>query len=298
MRYDKLPLTLQEQADLLLSRGMKGDRDAMIERLAVVNYYRLSGYWYPFRNPDNTFRTNTSFEAVWQRYTFDRQLRLLVMDAIERIEVAVRTQLAYALAHQSGDPFAYALDPAALPGLTPDARNRFLDELTEEIDHSKETFADHFRRKYGDKHRYMPIWIASEIMTFGNILKLYIGSLPCVRKELAAGYGIHDNVLESWILALSTIRNICAHHGRLWNRQLGTKPKIPAKDSAWHDPVTVGNDRLFAILTICKYCIGRIAPQSRWPDRWQNLLSEYPYVPRGSMGIPNNWRQCPIWTMP
>lgn len=114
MRYAKPPRTLEEQADLLLSRGMKGDRAAMIARLAVVNYYRLSGYWHPFRNPGaDTFRPNTTFDSVWQRYAFDRRLRLLVMDAIERIEVAVRTRLAYCLAHQSGDPFAYATNPAA-----------------------------------------------------------------------------------------------------------------------------------------------------------------------------------------
>ncbi len=91
MKYAKPPLTLEQQAELLLSRGMRGDRATMIDRLAVVNYYRLSGYWHPFRNSgDDTFRPNTTFTNVWQRYAFDRRLRLLVIDAIERIEVAVR----------------------------------------------------------------------------------------------------------------------------------------------------------------------------------------------------------------
>ena len=115
MKYTKSPLTLEQQADLLLSRGMLGDRALMIDRLAVVNYYRLSGYWHPFRKQgDDAFRPGTTFEAVWDRYVFDRHLRLLVMDAIERIEVAVRTQLAYSLAHRQGDPFAYATDPTGI----------------------------------------------------------------------------------------------------------------------------------------------------------------------------------------
>jgi abortive infection bacteriophage resistance protein len=82
MKYGKPALTVEQQADLLLSRGMQGDRGAMIDRLSVVNYYRLSGYWIPFRNPDDTFRAGTSFNDVWTRYAFDRHIRLLVMDAM------------------------------------------------------------------------------------------------------------------------------------------------------------------------------------------------------------------------
>ena len=299
MKYVKPPHTLEEQADLLLSRGMDGDRATMIARLAVVNYYRLSGYWHPFRNSaDDAFKPNTTFDKVWERYAFDRHLRLLVMDAIERIEVAVRTRLAYCLAHQSGDPFAYATDPAALPGLPPDERIRFLADLANETAHSKETFAEHFRNKYGDQHKHMPIWMAAEVMTFGWMLTLFRGAHPDVRKQVASAFGVHDVVLSSWLLALNTIRNTCAHHGRLWNRQFGTKPKIPAKDPAWNSPVVVRNDRIFGILTICKYCLDRIAPQSHWPDRWRGLLAKYPYVPRGSMGVPANWDECPIWTPP
>lgn len=76
-----------------------------VNRLAMANYYRLSGYWYPFRAVENTFRPGTAFEQIWRRYTFDRHLRLLVMDALERIEITLRTQFAYHHAHSHG-PFA------------------------------------------------------------------------------------------------------------------------------------------------------------------------------------------------
>jgi abortive infection bacteriophage resistance protein len=270
----------------------------MISRLAAVNSYRLGGYWHPFRTPDHTFRPNTRFETVWQRYVFDRQLRLLVMDAIERIEVAARTQLAYQVAHQHADPFAYATDPSALPALAPDERNRFVAQLEAELAHSKETFAEHFRIKYGQDHPHMPIWMAGELMTFGSMLTLYRGCKPSVRKEVAKIFGVHDVVLGSWLLTLNTIRNICAHHGRLWNRELGTKPKIPerSKHPEWHVPVEVPNDRVFGIVTICKHCLDRIATHSQWPERWRSLLQSNPYVPRGSMGIPPNWEQCAVWS--
>jgi len=116
VRYTKCPLTIKEQVDLLLKRGMTGDRDLMIRQLTVVNYYRLSGYCHTFREPGaETFHPGTTFELVWKTYAFDRRLRLLVMDALERIEVAVGSLLAYAHSHEYG-AFGYALEPAGQGG--------------------------------------------------------------------------------------------------------------------------------------------------------------------------------------
>ncbi len=303
MKYAKPPLLYAEQADQLLGRGMVGDRDLIISRLQAVSYYRLSGYWYPFRLPnaanpnlrDDGFRKDTTFEEVWSRYAFDRRLRLLVMDAIERIEVAVRSQLAYHHSHRYG-AFAYAADPKSLPSLrSAERRQRFLEELDWQYDQSKETFVEHFRKKYGDQHTCLPVWMACEVMTFGGMLTFHLGCHPDIRREISKPFGVHDTVFDSWLLTLNTVRNICAHHGRLWNRELGTKPKIPAKDPGWKTPVTVNNDRVFGVLTLCKWSLDRIAPQSRWADRLRGLLKEFPAIPLVSMGFPPNWEQCPIW---
>ena len=99
MKYSKHALTFDEQADLLIARGLLCDRDELLGRLRSVSYYRLSGYWYPFRRSDDSFTDGTTLETVWRRYTFDRRFRLVVLDAIERIEVCVRTELVYLLAH-------------------------------------------------------------------------------------------------------------------------------------------------------------------------------------------------------
>ncbi len=296
MNFTKPPLTLEEQANLLLVRGMAGDRNLMVERLAVVNYYRLSGYWYPFRNPDDTFQVGTSFEMVWRRYTFDRQLRLQVMDAIERIEVAVRTLLAYQHARLYG-PFAYAERQDSLPGKTQQEWEVFVCRVEEETDRSKEIFVQHFKENYGDCHLHLPVWMATEIMSFGNLLTFFKGSTECIKKAIATKFRVPAIVFESWLLALNTIRNICAHHGRLWNREFGTKPKIPppSKYPDWHVPVSIPKNRIFAILTISRYCLSQIAPQSSWPSRLFRLLEAYPDIPLGEMGFPDNWRQCPIW---
>ncbi len=297
MKYAKPPLTFEQQADLLIQRGMAGDRALMVSRLGSVNYYRLSGYWFPFRRDDETFKPGTSFETVWDRYVFDRRLRLLVMDALERVEVAVRSQLAYHHAHGYG-AFAYATNPNSMPKLDAHRYNDFLQRIDEETIRSKEPLVDHFHRKYGASHRRLPVWMATEVMTFGSVLSFFRGASHRIKQSVASVFGMPETVFNTWLMTLNAVRNICAHHGRLWNRELGVKPMIPRRDvyPTWHSPVRVPNNRVFVVLTICRHCLARIAKQSRWPDRLRALLDDFPRIPRANMGFPPNWEECPIWS--
>jgi len=302
MKFEKPPLLVNDQIGILLGRGMTGDLAIMAARLESVSYFRLSGYSYPFRKTDpanpggllDDFRPNTSFEEVWGRYVFDRHLRLVVMDAIERIEVAVRTQLANLHGHRH-TVFGYATNPEALPSIDTKQRLRFLDDLADQFEKSKEPFVTHFKNKYGDCHNCLPVFMACEVMTFGAVLTFHRGCHQEIRAKIASRFGVHHTVLDSWLLALNTVRNICAHHGRLWNRELGTKPKVPNKAPEWNDPVVIPNNRVFGILTICKYCLDRFAPQSNWASRVVQLLADNPSVPLVSMGFPPQWRESPIW---
>src|SRR5688572_26699444 len=143
-----------------MSRGMTADRAVLVRRLQSVGYYRLCSYWHPFKQPDDSFQPGTRFETVWERYTFDRQLRLIVMDAIERVEVAVRSVLLTELALEGG-PFIH-LDRTRFPNASPDKHTRFVDSLREEAQRSSEVFVSHFRSTY-DEFPDLPIWAAAEI---------------------------------------------------------------------------------------------------------------------------------------
>jgi len=296
MKYAKPPLAIDDQVKLLFQRGMDGNPELMARQLTAVNYYRLSGYWHTFRKPDDSFKPGTSFDQVWATYVFDRHLRLLVMDAIERIEIAVRSLMAYHHAHEHG-AFAYAEDSSSLPKMSPDDHSKFLARIAEETERSKETFVKHFEAQYGDSHRYLPVWMATEVMSFGSILTFFRNSTNKVKRAVAGEFGVPHRVFESWLLSLNTIRNIVAHHARLWNRVLGLKPIIPriADYPDWHTPVKVENKRVFAILTICRHCLCEIAPQSKWMERLETLLAGFPTIPKNYMGIPDNWKECPIW---
>ncbi|MBX3408120.1 MAG: Abi family protein [Phycisphaeraceae bacterium] len=302
MKYDKPSLSFEQQADLLIRRGMVGDRALIIERLRAVGYYRLSAYWYPFRRanpakpslPFDDLIPGTTFDEVWCRYAFDRRLRLAVMDAIERIEVSLRALLATHHSQRHG-LFAYATDSRSLPSIDSGKFAKYREDIIKEQARSKDPFVRHFNEKYGDSHSVLPLWMAAEVMAFGTLLTFHRGCDQDIRREVARPFGVHETVFASWLLALNTVRNICAHHGRLWNRDLGIKPKIPDKLSEWNTPVAVTGDRVFGILTICKWSLDRVAPQSGWSDRFRALLATSPTIPIVSMGFPANWQECPIW---
>lgn len=295
MKYKKYPLSFGEQADLLISRGLQGDKDFMIQILQNVNYYRLSGYLYPYRKSGDDFKPNTMFSEVWRHYTFDRRLRLVVMDAIERVEISIRTQLIHQLSHSTG-AFGY-IKHSFFPNISESNHSRLLSSLEFEFTRSREVFVRHFKKKYGDEHAYLPFWMVGEIMSFGSMLTMYMGTSSGIKRGMAAYYGVPDEVLTSWLKTINVVRNICAHHGRLWNRVLGVKPYIPRKNkyTEWHVPVQITQDKVFGIITILYYMLSRVASKSRWRDRFENLLKEYPDVNIQNMGFPINWRASRIW---
>jgi abortive infection bacteriophage resistance protein len=297
LQYNKPPLTFAEQATLLIERGLLAEKDILVKRLQQVNYYRLSGYLYPYRQTDsNIFVPGTTLEKVWRYYTFDRRLRLVVMDAIERVEVSVKTQLVYVLARQTG-AFGYTT-AQNFPNLQIENYTNWLNKvITKEVNRSKETFVSHFRVKYGDTHKFLPLWMLSEIMSFSCILTMYRGVPDSIKKQIAAFYNIPDKVLTSWLQTINVIRNICAHHCRLWNRELGVKPLLPSRHKypQWYVPIQISQNRIFGVLTILRYCLIIIAPQSKWQNRLLDLFNEYPDISRKSMGFPDNWDCSPLW---
>lgn len=296
--YRKPALTFDEQAGLLLSRGLIGDRALLIQRLEAVNYYRLSGYLYPFRKKEgdrvlDEFRAGTSLEVVWNRYCFDRRLRMLVLDAIERFEVSLRTKLSHKFSTKFG-PFGYC-HQKNLPKFS---NKGYLDwrlALELETSRSKEEFCRHFKNTY--HHPQLPLWMVAELMTAGSLREFFKSVDDDLRKSIANEYGIADATLYNWVVSLFYVRNICAHHARLWNRQLATQPGFPdhRKNKWWPEGFSIKNDRSGAILMICCYLLRIISPSSCWRSRVAGLFAEYPDVPKEEMGLPDNWAAHPVW---
>ncbi len=301
MDYLKGHLSLEEQAERLLSRGLLADKDELTRRLTAVSYYRLSGYLYPFREPGSDhFRTGTELRVVWDRYCFDRRLRVLLLDAIERVEVAIRTQLVYHFSRVHG-PFGHTHE-AHFPGLKVGEYIEWREALIEETQRSKEPFKEHFFKKYGDCHQNLPIWMVSELMSMGSMLTFYKGVEKSIQDQVGGHFGMPDDQLLAWLRSLYAARNICAHHSRIWNRVLGYAPGFPQKNKhpEWHlkdesgKNLIVGN-RVGLVLIICRQFLKLISPTSRWQDRVNELFDEYPEIPVPDMGLPLDWKNHPLW---
>jgi abortive infection bacteriophage resistance protein len=178
-----------------------------------------------------------------------------------------------------------------------EAHRDLLSKIRYEARKSKDDFVVHYFDKYTSEVD-LPLWMACELMTFGSLLTLFTGVSTRMKKDVAHHYCVPVPVLGSWLKALNRIRNACAHHARLWNRQFGVCAVVPEKetDPAWHEPVKVEGDRLFTILTILHYLLRQVAPKSRWKDRLVALFAQHPAVPLRFMGFPENWQACPLWT--
>lgn len=302
--YDKPPLTFDQQFDRLIQRGLDmPDRDAVLLALSSVSYYRLSAYWYPFRilggdgRPGNYISRGTTFENVICLYEFDRKLRLLVMDAIERIEVAVRTRLTYHMAHQYG-AFAHTNAANFHPQFDHD---QWLRRLDEEVCRSSDQFLTHYRGKYQGFPR-IPVWMITEIMSLGALSFFYKG----LRNDTHAGiqdkeavadhFHIHHKRLGDWLHAFTYIRNVCAHHSRLWNRELAIRAER-VKGRQWNPPLTPRNDRIFYVLLILRQLLKVINNEQGWHGDVSRLLNTIATEPRfrRAMGLPDGWQEHPLW---
>jgi len=296
VKYNKPALSFEQQADQLLSRGFQADRAQLIETLRRVSYYRLTAYWHPFKRPDDTFAPGTTLDKIWRRYTFDRQLRLLVMDAIERVEVAVLRTLMVEQHVRKYGPFGYRAARNFRPEFAGADHRRMMDELDDAMKRSREPFVNYFRTKYFSEPG-LPLWMAAEVASFGTLFAFYRSLHLPEQKQLAGQLGLPANVLQSWLFCLNYIRNLCTHHSRLWNRELSIRPLVPdlKNNPEWHQPAAPDNRRTFAVLTLLRWLLLKIAPQSRWPDRLQELLNNYSDIPLNLAGFPAGWETSPVW---
>ena len=277
------------------------DREKLVHHLSVVNYYRLSAYWYPFKQKDDTdgeehFTPGITFEMIWNLYTFDHYLRLLLMEAIEQVEIAIlRTRMVeqFTLLH---GPFGYCNLKSFNPTLSPFDHNRLLEELNTAVERSKEEFVSRFWHKYTSE-TYLPLWMAAEVMTFGQLFTFFRNLHHSEQQKLARAFDLYPPVLESWLHTLNFIRNACAHHARIWNRELPIRPRLPNAHHhpEWHTPIRFDNLRIFAVLTLLRYLLGFIDPQSEWQNKLHQLVIAYSGIPLKWMGFPFDWQECPVW---
>lgn len=307
--YDKPWLSFQEQLEQLQTRGLAiTDNNKAVEYLERIGYYRLSGYWYPFRVRSEAccswdgalstkrqnhkvqrlvldqFQPGATFKNAVELYVFDKKLRLLALDALERIEVALRVDLSHLLGQRGSDSylwpdnfadkFAKQLDNNS--GLS--RHHKWLNKHASLINRSNEEFIKHNKTKYGLP---VSVWVACEVWDFGTLSTLYSGLKPEDQALISSKYDIaNGQIFASWLRSLNYLRNVCAHHSRLWNRNIVDQAKLPPKGTIdWLEPFYDNRHsqaRPFLQLCMVRHLMAVINPDSSWSSRMTFLLQDFP----------------------
>ncbi|MFF1539622.1 Abi family protein [Microbacterium sp. NPDC058269] len=326
VEYTKPWMSIRQQVAQLQGRGLIVDDEAAAEQLLEeVGYYRLTGYLYPSRQSErltddrgraltrvlSAYRPNTHLEHAAALIAFDRALRLHVLEAVERIEVSLRTQVGYILGQTSA--FAHLDERVFTPAFTASSVDPGTGALTsrhaewmrrvdERRASSKEAFVEHFRRKYDDQ---MPIWALTEILELGHLARLYRGLQNDLATRIAHHYAVPSKtILASWIASTNYVRNVAAHQARLFNRKLVDAPTRPKNDAVpvlahlRDDGAPKQDFGLYNSLAVIAYLLRSIDGSGDWTRRLKELVATFPSVPHlgiDSMGFPNGWTQLELW---
>lgn len=300
MIYIKEPLSIDEQIKQLKERGLIiDDNKSAAHHLQTISYYRLAGYWWPMQidKQNHRFKSNSRFEDVIFLYNFDRELRLLLFDVIERIEIGLRTKMIYHLSHEI-DPWWFQNTEIFIDT---EQLIKTLTVIQEEVERSKDVFIKEHKRKYKNDKRFPPAWKTIELTSFGNISKLYGNLKPSIESKdvIASEFNaVNHTYLPSWLQTIAQIRNVCAHHGRLWNKNLPGRPKLLKKPPAlWISEVPKENEfyKLYIHLCMMKYLLDAINGDHKFSTRLKTLFQKYSNIDENALGFPVNWREDKFW---
>ena len=303
-KFSKPAIDVQQQLELLKQRGLKiNDEKRALLFLESVSFFRLTPYMRPFQylNSQHIFKPGTGFKDLSRLYDFDRRLRLLAMDALERIEVSVRTRVSnlmcsygshwYLEAKHFNAKYDHARLISTIEKIQKDEKDYYTRECAQ-IDKNNpkdiakkevlkrkrkiENYARHYELTY-DEPKTMPTWAIFEELTFGELSHFYKGiALDSDKKRIAQSFGLNFPLMESWLHALTIVRNVCAHHSRFWNRELGVKPAIPKakKDMVWATYLNIPNShmRIAMVLAILHFFMQRVSPDTSWHKRLFELF--------------------------
>lgn len=294
----KAPKTIQEQINLLQSRNMAFRQIADAPHfLSNISYYRLKGYWWEMQDDkvNHHFRSDSFFEDVIDLYNFDRHFRLILFNAIERIEVALRTKLIYHLSLTNGPE--WYLNPKLFDKEY--EFKLFLSKVEEDLGRSSEEFiVKHYENHPGEEPES---WKALEVLSMNTLSKLYQNlkhQLP-EKNKIAQEFGLYNQKhLVSWLRAVTLVRNIIAHHGRLWNRVIINKYDWPPTSPHLILSYVPDNDqrrKIFPLLSAIIYMNDRISPGHNIKSELIELFNKFPKIPLGRMGFPKDWKNEPVW---
>ena len=312
--YPKGWLDYDGQVEKLKKRGLEiADADTAKQFLAYSNYYRFTGYCLRFQHKDEfgerVFNKGVSFSDVVDIYEIDKALRDCVSDALGAVEISFRSAVAYhfakahgAFGHTMKDNFDRRfimprVDSTGRP--TPSLYDEWHEGLISETKRSNELFVKHFEKKYS-QFPDLPIWTALEICSFGTLSKMFKNMLKLDMKPIAAHYSLQASTLDSCMHSFVYVRNICAHHSRLWDKMFAISPQLPSGNK-WN-VVRNSNNKVYAVAMLLNWMLAHDSfgreKHSEWKVRFvsvvDSLFARFPDLMHYT-GIPRDWKSKEVW---
>lgn len=293
--YTKTYTSPSQLVSLLQSRGLYIENVARTENyLRHIGYYRFSAYLYPLLTTpkeNHVFKSDATFNQALTMYRFDRHLRLLMFNQIEKIEVAVRSAIVNITSRETGNPF-WMTDPSCFYDESQFAKTKQL--IDAELSKSREEFIEHFRETYDNP--YPPAWMLAEILPLGVLTRIYDNiKSNQIRKKIAQEFSLTVPVFKSWMTIVTVTRNNCCHHSRVWNRTFALRALTMRRMTRQWIDKPVNQQKVFFSLCIVKYFLDIISPNNDMTEKIRSLLSEYPSIDVNAMGFPQGWKNEPLW---
>lgn len=269
--------TLDQQIQLLKDRGLIIDDIGYAKNLlSSINYYRLSAYSLTLRQND-VFNGNTKLQDIYYLYNFDARLRSFVLKYTPKIEVSLRTHMAYV--HSKNHGALGYLDNSSFKDSWYHAA--FLSRLQKLLNDSKEAFVLHHRNDLGGE---FPFWVAVEVMTFDLASKCLQNMSTQDQVEIAEYYSIRPKFLSNWMHCVVIARNIAAHNGRFYNRPIATKPTVPHAVKS-----RFPSDRTFSYLYVIYHLLETNIDKELFIHDFKSLLAAYEKIDYRCIGLPVDW---------
>ncbi len=298
MRYTKPPLKISQIISLLKSRNLLiNDEERAAKHLKNISYFRLTGYMYHLQEKDGShlFFDDTTFNDIILHYKFDEKLRSLISIYLERIELSMRAKISDKFSESYG--FFWYNDSQHYADIS--TMDFIVDEIKSTFENPQDQFLKSFKNKYISES-LPPSNMAVEILTFGKLARLYQGlKNEEEKREIAKEFNLPSSILSNWLRSLTIVRNICAHHSRLWNRRLSAyPPRIPNRPKyRFHGELPIRfNSSIYGTLSIIDRLLFAIYPENKFISKIILLIDDYDKtVNINHMGFPENWKTEPAW---
>lgn len=296
--FAKPTLSVDRQLHFLKQKGLNIPDEERAKRYLIdIGLFRLKPYRKMFYAPgDKHFRPDVSFDDILSLYIFDRKLRVLAFDALERIEIAIRSVISNVMCDARG-PHWFMDSSNFNPTFQGNNYNSFLGLVANCTGR-----ADPDRRNPSCEQYYAnftdpdlpPSWVIIEVLSMSTWSKVYSGIRKTrYKKRISEYFDFNKDDFGNWIHALSIIRNICAHHDRLWNRI--PKPIATSVEQYTHAGIPLNRSYTNFAMIFSFLC--RLSSSPRWNEKLFDLVEDAIIDIHVTMGFPVYWYEFDFWRL-